>query len=298
MLSNRCIPGFCARDTLSPSVVTVARKTRSRLLGLAGLHLLFEPALGGLGSGLGVQAVVPPAEAGGVVADELLVVNIVVVGASPERQEVTQAPGEVVAAVGIDSLEEAEGDPDVHGDHVEITGDLKQDDWATDDAEAEEHGLDGGGVLSSETERSRVCVVHLVDVLVKRAVVKRAVEPVVPGVLHSEDDGDLPSHLPERREGNAMLDAEVGGDGVEEPDLGELGGEVADEDDEGTIPLLLEGGHLLGLKLVLLEVGDVVGDHEGDAAAEIDGFVKNEAHDASREDIVLHVKVPCLSRFV
>jgi hypothetical protein len=26
--------------------------------------------------------------------------------------------------------------------------------------------------------------------------------------------------------------------------------------------------------------------------------VKNEAHDASREDIVLHVKVPCLSRFV
>lgn len=141
-------------------------------------------------------------------------------------------------------------------------------------------------------------MVYFVDVFVKRVVVKCVVELVVLGVFYSEDDGDLLSYFLERREGNVMFDVEVGGDGVEELDLGEFGGEVVDEDDEGIILLFFEGGYFLGLKFVFLEVGDVVGDYEGDVVVEIDGFVKNEVYDVSCEDIVLYVKVLCLLRFV
>ena len=137
-------------------------------------------------------------------------------------------------------------------------------------------------------------MVHLVDGFVEGTVVQAAVEPVVPGILQDEENGNLQSHLPNRRERNAVLDAEVSGNRVEEPDLGELGGEVADENDGGTIPLLLEGGHLLGLNLVLVEVGNLVHDHKRDAAAEVNGFVHDEAQDSGREGVVLHVQVPSL----
>ena len=81
---------------------------------------------------------------------------------------------------------------------------------------------------------------------------------------------------------------------MEEPDLGELGSKVADEDNGGAVPLFLKRRHLLGLDLVLVEEGDLVHDHEGNAAAEVDEFVHDEAHDAGRERVVLHVKVPSL----
>lgn len=267
----------------------------SRLLGLLGLDLsklLLAAALVGLGTSLGVEHVVPPAEARGVVANELLVVHVVVVGAGPDGEEVAQAPGEVEAAVGVDSLEEAEDDPDVHGQEVQVTGDAEVGNGRSDDTDAEEHGLNGRGILGSEAEGSRVGVVHLVDGLVQGAVVQSAMEPVVPGVLHDEEDGDLVGHLVDGREGDAVLDAHVGGNGVEEPNLGELGGEVTDEDNSGAIPLLLERRHLLVLDLELLEVGDLVHDHEGQASAEVDDLVHDEADDASREGVVLHVQVP------
>lgn len=70
------------------------------LLGLPGLDgcqsLLTAPLVGLLAS-LSVQAIVPPAEAGGVVANELLVVHVVVLRAGPEGEKVAQAPREVIA---------------------------------------------------------------------------------------------------------------------------------------------------------------------------------------------------------
>ena len=70
-------------------------------------------------------------------------------------------------------------------------------------------------------------MVKLVDHPVKRAVVQSPVEPVVPCILHDKEDGDVESHLAERRERNAEVHAEIGGNRVEEPDLGKLNGEVA-----------------------------------------------------------------------
>ena len=46
------------------------------------------------------------------------------------------------------------------------------------------------------------------------------------------------------------------------------------------------------LDLVLLEVWDLVHDHEGQSAAEVDQLVHNEGHDARGKHIILHVGVP------
>lgn len=264
------------------------------LLSLESPELLLAAALVCLGTSLGVQAVIPPAEAGRVVTDELLMMQVVMVGAGPDGQEVAQAPGEVIAAVGVDGLEETQDDPDVHGQEVQLTSELEQDHGRADDAYSEKHGLNGRSVLRGETEGSRVGVMHLVDVLVQRAVVQGAVEPVVPSILHDEEHGNLQRHLPDGGEGHAVLQAEVSRDGVEEPDLWQLGGEVADEDDGGALPLLLERWDLLVLDLVLVEVWDLVHDHEGNAAAEVDNFVHGEAHDTRRESVILHKQVPAL----
>ena len=129
---------------------------------------------------------------------------------------------------------------------------------------------------------------HLVDGLVERTVVQAAVEPVVPGILHGEDDGDLYSHFPQRRERNAVVHTKVCGDGVEEPNLGQLSREVADEDDGSTVPLLLERRNLLVLNLVLVEIGDLVGDNERQASTEVDNLVHDKAHDTGGERVVLH----------
>lgn len=264
------------------------------LLGTDLSKLLLTAALVSLSTSLSVQEVVPPAEAGGVVADKLLVVHVVVVGASPDGQEVVQAPGEVVATVGVDSLEEAEDNPDVHGEEVQVAGDGSNENGRSDSARTEQHSLDRRSVLSGQTKRSRVSVVHLVNGLVQGTVVKAAVEPVVPGILHDEHDGDLGGHLHDRREGNTVVHAKVGRNRVEEPNLRQLGSEMAEENEGGAVPLLLEGRDLLLLNLVLVEVRDHAYDDKRNAAAKIDYFVHDKAHDTGREGVVLHVEVPSL----
>lgn len=249
----------------------------------------------GIRAGLGVQEVVPPAEAGGVVADELFVVHVVVVSTSPHREDVSQTPGEVIATVGVNGLEEAKDDPGVHGDKMQISSDIEHQDRRSDNAQAEKHGFDGRSVLSSQSEGGRVGMVHLVNGLVQRPVVQASMEPVVPSILHNKHDGNLNNHLQEGGEWHTVVHAEVGGNGMEEPNLRKLGGEVADENDGGTVPLLLEGGNLLVLDLVLVEIGNLVHNKKRDAASKVDDFVHDEAHDAGREGIILHKEIPSLS---
>jgi len=82
---------------ISPLDVQIDSQQDPALLCLLGLgHLLLAPALGGLRTALSVKTVVPPSERAGIVADKLLVVGVVVVGAGPEGQEVVQTPGELV----------------------------------------------------------------------------------------------------------------------------------------------------------------------------------------------------------
>lgn len=44
--------------------------------------------------------------------------EIVVLSSTPEREDVVQAPGEVIPRVGVDGLVQPQEDPDIHGDDV------------------------------------------------------------------------------------------------------------------------------------------------------------------------------------
>ena len=107
---------------------------------------------------------------------------------------------------------------------------------------------------------------------------------------------------------------------MEEPDLGELDGEVREEDEFGAVPLFFDGwdfclddvsewrGRLrerrLGMEgtyrldLVFAEIGDAVDYYPWEGTAEIDDFVHDKGHDTCCEDIVLHVRVPSLRKSV
>nr|POF13196.1 hypothetical protein CFP56_10344 [Quercus suber] len=128
--------------------------------------LLLTSSLGGFGTALGVKAVVPPAERARVVADEFLMVRIVVIGAGPEGQEMVQTPRELVARMRVNGLEETQDDPDVHSQDVEVLGEGGPYDGATNGAGTEDHDFDRGCVFRREPERRGVLVVDLVDVLV------------------------------------------------------------------------------------------------------------------------------------
>jgi hypothetical protein len=237
-------------------------------------------------------------------------VNIVVLSAGPERNDMVQTPGKLVPAVRINGLEQTENDPQIHGQNVQILGDCTPKDRPTNRAKTENQDFDRGCVLSSKTERSRVLVVYLMDVPVKRSPVHGSVHPVVPCILKYEKDGDLEGHLVDAGERDRGGEADELAHGVEKPDLREFDGEVREENEESALPLLpgcrdfvlepcvsprrtnnrVSEAYLLDL--VLLEVGDHINDNPGQRTPEVDGFVHNKRHDSSGQNIILHERVP------
>lgn len=59
---------------------------------------------------------------------------------------------------------------------------------------------------------------------------QKSMGPVVKGILHDEEDCDLPGHGLPGGEGDVGYETEVVDDGVEEVDLWEFDGEVLEED--------------------------------------------------------------------
>jgi hypothetical protein len=91
---------------------------------------------------------VPPPETRSVAVDECHVVEIVVVGSGPEWQPVTKRPGEIVARVGVDGLEQTEGDPEVDGENVEILAEETVEEWSTQSTLSEDQDFERVGVFS------------------------------------------------------------------------------------------------------------------------------------------------------
>lgn len=115
---------------------------------------------------------VPPAERRREVVGEGHMVEVVVLGAGPEWDDVLERPGEVIAAVRIDGLEEAERDPHVHSEDVKVLGEVAVQQGPEDGACAEDGNFGGMRVFCSESEGGRVFVVNLVNVLVQNTSVQ------------------------------------------------------------------------------------------------------------------------------
>lgn len=145
------------------------------LLGLLGCGLVLTASLQDIGAVFGVKQVVPPAKAAGVVADELFVVQVVVVSTSPERKEVVKAPWELVATVGINGLEETQHDPNVHCQDMQVTGERTPHNWTPDSTESKDHNFNWRSIFSSQAKGSGILVVNFVDGFVKGAPVESTV---------------------------------------------------------------------------------------------------------------------------
>jgi hypothetical protein len=198
--------------------------------------------------------------------------------------------------VRVDGLEEAERDPEVDGDDVQVAEEPAPQERAADRAHAEDRDLGRVRVLGREPERRGVLVVDLVDALVERARVQRLVCEVVEHVLEDEEERELGQLRAERRERHLPCrEAEHLRNGVEGADLGRaredrravhamgrtycgrLDGEVREEDLLRALPLLRGRGDLVRLELPLAEVGDGVDDDPGDAAAEVDDLTERKS---------------------
>ena len=143
--------------------------------------------------------------------------NIMVISASPEWKEMAHAEREVVTAVGIDSLKQSEYDPDIHSQDVQVATQQTPDNGHADSSQAKNHDFDGGRVLGSKPKRRRVLMVDLVDIFVQRTPMQCSVSPVVPGVLHDKEDGNLIGHGQERRERNISAQPDKLRHWMEEP---------------------------------------------------------------------------------
>ena len=72
----------------------------------------------------------------------------------------------------IDGLEQAERDPDVHGEDMQVASEEAVEEGSTDGTHSQDEDFERVCVLSRKTEGRRVLVVNLVNVLVQRSIVK------------------------------------------------------------------------------------------------------------------------------
>ena len=153
-----------------------------------------------------------------------------------------------VSRVGIDGLEETEGDPDVDGDDVQVWLEPAVEQRSDDRSRSENHDFERVGVFCGEAEGRGVFVVELVDVLVEQGRVeelmgcgdhitshrgegvhqntgqgrgqKRARTEVVEHVLENKEECELREHgLPRRERHLPSAHAKGLSDRVEEEDL-------------------------------------------------------------------------------
>lgn len=256
---------------------------------LLGLLLSTNPLVSAIRS----EEVVPPAEAGRVAAKEGHVVVVVVIRTRPERNPVVQTDGEVVARVGVHSLEQTQDHPNVHGKDMQVFGEGAEKEGSTDGAHTQDQHLQRVCVLCRETERRDILVVQFMNVLVEGTEVHGTVGPVVECVFEHEKEGNLPDHLGPARERHFVCrHTKVFADRVETPNLGQFHGKVAEEHKARAAPLVGEGRYVVGLQLVLAHRRHGVNDHPWNGAAEVHDLVQEEAHHSCGNHGVTPVLVP------
>lgn len=216
-------------------------------------------------------------------------VIIVVVGTSPEWQKVMQGPWELIAGVSVDGLEESQRDPDQHSEHMQVLREINPENWHAHGPHAQQSDLDWMGIFGGDTEWSRISVVLLMNDLVEGAVMQSTVHPVVPGVFHHEENGNVFGNRGPMREWDTDLNTKVAANGVESPNGDSFNQKVRQKNSLEALPLLLEIGLLVVLNLVLSEVGDGVNDEPGQTSAKIQDLVENEDQQARGHNIICHV---------
>lgn len=212
----------------------------------------------------------------------------------PERDYVLERPGEVISRVSIDGLEETKGDPNVNRDDVQVLSEFAVQQRPENRSRSENHHFERMRVLCSKTERSRIFMVQLVDVLIEQGGVEELMGEVMEHVFKNEEKRQLGKHcLPRRKRDLPGVHAKRFGDRVEEEDGRSLHSEVGKENALRTFPLLLWCRDLRRLQFPLAEVWDCINDDPWYAATEINGLMQEEGGKASRNYGVTNPQIPC-----
>jgi len=184
--------------------------------------------------------VVAPTEGGGEIVHESHVVEVVVISTSPEGEDMLERPREIVSAVSVNGLEETEDDPDVHGEDVKVSGAKDVENRTGDRPSTEDEDFSWMGVLSSKSEGSRVLVVNFVDVFVHGTPVEGLMGEEMEHVFVNEEERDLECDIFPSGEGNLPgAHSETLGNWVEQPNQGELYGEMRKKYALRALPLVL-----------------------------------------------------------
>lgn len=266
---------------------------KKNLFSLLGVNLLGleKGVAAGSGRGLGAEQVVPVTERRRKVADKVLVVVVVVVSTGPQGEKVAEGPGKVVARVRVNGLEQTQHDPNQNGDQVHVAEKVGPEQRAADSAQTSNSDLDRVGVLGGQAKGRGVAVVLLVNVLVQGANVQSAVEPVVPGILHEKEGGNLHAKGRQGRKVGRNVNVKKLANGLEGKDGHGLDKGVGHQDVAQALELLGVAGVLGILDLVLLKVGDAVQNVPWQAAAKVHKLVDHKKQEAGRQKVVVHPRV-------
>ena len=102
------VQNYPNRDLKEASIMWAKKgKQANCLLGLRRLGLVFSSTLQRIWGVFSIKDIIPPPEAAGIIANELLMVEIVVIGTSPEGKEMVKTPWKFVTTVSINGLEQA-----------------------------------------------------------------------------------------------------------------------------------------------------------------------------------------------
>lgn len=126
-----------------------------------------------------------------VITPEVPVVIVMPVRSSPQREDPSQTPREIVSRVRVDGLELTQSHPSQHSHQMHLAGEVAKDQRGSNRAQAKKHGLPWAGVLGRQTKRRGILMVHPMDGTIKRAPVEGTVEPVVIRIFDEEEDCDL-----------------------------------------------------------------------------------------------------------
>lgn len=174
---------------------------------------------------------------------------------------------------------------------MEVMGKHDPRDWNTNCSEPKEGHFHGVGILSSQSKRSCIAMVLLVDVLVEYTMMQPPVEGVMPCILQNEEHGKMQCHGDQGREWDTVLDPELIADRVEEPDGESLNEEVRSEHGFQTFPLFLIRREFRRLNLELAEVWDAVNDVPGQRTSKVHQFMQGEEQEASGKDVITDKEV-------
>ncbi|GMG54905.1 unnamed protein product [Aspergillus oryzae var. brunneus] len=75
------------------------------------------------------------------------------ISTSPERQEMMKTPRDFVATMGIDSLAQAQHNPDIHRENIQVTGQSTPEDRGANGPEAENHHFNRRSIFGGQTKR-------------------------------------------------------------------------------------------------------------------------------------------------